>query len=72
MNRCIKIDPKNLQAYAYKADCLKAIGDYTEAIKIYTEVLGITFDEEILLKRAIAFIDYNDFENALNDLNKLI
>ena len=57
LNRCIKLDPQNLQAYISKADCLRSILDFSAAIKIYTEILNIHFSLEILLKRAITYIE---------------
>jgi tetratricopeptide (TPR) repeat protein len=40
LNKCIKIDPENIQAYVSKADCLRNLTRFREAINIYTEVLG--------------------------------
>ena len=39
LNKCIKIDPENIQAYVSKADCLRNLTRFREAINIYTEVL---------------------------------
>lgn len=57
LNKCIRYDPGNLQAYVAKADCLRSLGQFKEAIGIYTEVVGKDKPNlDILLKRAITFI----------------
>ena len=39
LNKCIKLDPGNIQAYVSKADCLRNLTQFREAINIYTEVM---------------------------------
>lgn len=36
LTKCIKYDPKNIQSYISKADCLRNLTQYKEAIKIYS------------------------------------
>ena len=40
LNKCIKLDPDNIQAYISKADCLRNLTQFQEAINIYSQVLG--------------------------------
>lgn len=44
LTKSIKYDPKNIQSYISKADCLRNLTQYKEAIKIYSEVLSTKFD----------------------------
>ena len=61
-----------MQAYISKADCLRSLTQYKESISIYSEVLQVKLDLEILLKRAIAYIENEEIPEALEDLNFLI
>lgn len=40
LNKCMKLDPKNLQACISKADCYRSLGQYTEAITLYVQILS--------------------------------
>jgi len=55
-----------------KADCLRSLNQFPEAVKIYTGLLEIEWDAEVILKRAIAHIENNCPNEALLDLNRLI
>jgi hypothetical protein len=46
-----------MQAYLSKADCLRSLTQYQESITIYSQLLESKLDLEILLKRAIAYIE---------------
>ena len=40
LNKCMKLDPKNLQAFISKADCFRSLGQYSEAINLYMQILS--------------------------------
>ena len=39
LNKSLKVEPKNNQSLIAKADCLRALNQHADAIKIYTELL---------------------------------
>lgn len=56
LNKCLKIEPGNSQSLISKADCLRALNQHGDAIKIYSELLEGGWDAEVVLKRAIGHI----------------
>lgn len=57
LNKCIKIDPVLIQPYIAKADCLRNLSQFNEAIQIYTLVMDKDNTLDILLKRSITYIE---------------
>lgn len=72
LNKSLKIEPGNPQSLIGKADCLRALNQFPEAIKIYSELLDVGWDSEVVLKRAIGHIENSCPNEALLDLNRLI
>lgn len=55
-------------------DCLRMLGEYDEAINCYSEAMSkeISVLNVALLKRAIAYIELKNYDEALDDLQALI
>ncbi len=70
----ISINPERGLAYLGKADCLRYMGQYGEAAKIYTKAMECEnfVQSAALLKRAISYIENKDLDEAMNDLNEVL
>lgn len=56
LNKSLKIEPGNNQSLIAKADCFRALNQFSDAVKIYSEILSQGWDAEVVLKRAIGHI----------------
>ncbi len=72
LNKCIKLEPNNVEACTARADCLRFLGQFNEALIIYSGVLEIQFDTDTLLKRAITFIENGNIEESIVDLDDVL
>lgn len=63
----------NLDIVKYKADANMYLGNYEEAVKLYTEVIKKQkYDDDIYLKRAMAEAENNQMDEALADYDYVI
>jgi tetratricopeptide (TPR) repeat protein len=73
--RAVTINPKYVAAFQNRADAYLAIGDFKEAADDATQVLTLQPDDphtDILLLRARAYEGDKKYNQALDDLNKVI
>ena len=71
-NQAIEEDPKNLDAYFYRALTKNEIGDYHGAILDYTKIIFYNPDADSYYNRGNCKFNLEDFEGASEDYEKAI
>ena len=71
-SEALKSDPKNLMAFANRAEAKNKLRDFQGAIEDYSKAISINEDPEFFFKRAMNYINLQKFQEAIPDLDKTI
>jgi len=71
-SEALKSDPKNLMAFANRAEAKNKLRDFTGSIDDYSKAILIDEDPEFFFKRAMNYINLQKFQEAIPDLDKTI
>jgi tetratricopeptide (TPR) repeat protein len=69
----IQLNSNKGLGYLGKADCFRYVGNFKEAIKMYTKAIQSeqAVSNAAMLKKSIAYFESKQYDDGLKDLNKV-